>query len=123
MVLGLNPKNSIWITTDVLAQGRTRGRTLLIDALLRSQVTPGRSDTEVSISGVKFNFTGPSGNTTGSARYTVPTLAHSLSGEPQVSRRQYRLREANRKRTRFLRNSSHHTSVIFIRKLAFNSGR
>ena len=44
----LDPKNRIQITSDAVAHARTRSRTLLIDPLLRSQVTPGRSESEIS---------------------------------------------------------------------------
>ncbi len=79
----LDQRNPVRIVSDVLAQGRTRSRTLLIDPLLRSQFTPGRSDSEAAISGVRFNFTGPSGKTTGSVQINPPLTAPQLHGQSQ----------------------------------------
>jgi predicted ATPase len=82
----LDPKHSIRISAEALVQVRSRGRTLLIDALLQSQATPGRSDNETMITGVRFNFTGPAGKATGSARITPPAPGPLLfPGQPQVA--------------------------------------
>ncbi|HKN26869.1 MAG TPA: AAA family ATPase [Roseiarcus sp.] len=80
----LDPKNRIQITSDAVAHARTRSRTLLIDPLLRSQVTPGRSESETIISGMRFNFTGPSGKAISSAQINVPAPPSTPVGQPQT---------------------------------------
>ena len=80
----LEESRHIQISADELRQAKTRGRSLIIEALTKEQRVPGRTGREVFVSGVRFRFSGPSGKYVSGLEIDLPAIPITPMTKPPL---------------------------------------